>query len=358
MHLSNLWYLIVALFWVGFFVLEGFDFGVGMLHSFVGRTDVERRVAINSIGPFWDGNEVWLIVGGAAIFAAFPGWYATMFSTFYLPLVIVLVALIVRGVSFEFHRKLEDARWRAIWQWSLTIGSALIPLLLGTALGDLLHGLPIDKAHNYTGSFFGLLVPFGLFTGVTLTVVCLFLGSTYLTLKTTGELHDRISHLSGRIGWAAAVVVWIFVTWAHLGLGKGFVPNPLDAVAVMAAFAAAWLAVIEEEGWAFTAACLTIASAVGSIFFDLYPHVMVSTTSAAYNLTVANTASPSYTLTVMTVVAAVFFPVVLAYQAWNFWVFRSRIRSPRVGASTSSTDAGEASTASAGRGGLPAGDGQ
>jgi len=331
MHLSNLWYVIVALFWVGFFVLEGFDFGVGMLHSFVGKTDLERRVAVNSIGPFWDGNEVWLIVGGAAIFAAFPGWYATMFSTFYLALVVVLLALIIRGVSFEFQRKVDDPRWRAVWRWSLTVGSGLIPLLLGTALGDLLHGLPIDKAHNYTGSFFGLLVPFGLFTGITLTVVCLFLGSTYLTLKTTGELHDRISLLSGKIGWIAAILIWIFVTWSHLGLGKGFVPNPLDAVAVMAAFAAAWLAVVKQEGWAFTAACLAIASTVGSIFFDLYPHVMVSTTNAAYNLTVVNTASPSYTLKVMTVVAIVFFPVVLAYQAWNFWVFRSRIRSPRVG---------------------------
>jgi cytochrome d ubiquinol oxidase subunit II len=246
-----------------------------------------------------------------------------MFSAFYLALVVVLVALIVRGVSFEFQRKVDDPRWRAVWRWSLTVGSALIPLLLGTALGDLLHGLPIDSAHNYTGNFFGLLVPFGLFTGVTLTVVCLFLGSTYLTLKTTGELHDRISSLSGRIGWVAAVLVWIFVTWSHLGLGKGFVPNPLDAVAVMAAFAAAWLAEVEQEGWAFTAACLAIASTVGSIFFDLYPHVMVSTTNAAY------------TLKVMTIVAIVFFPVVLAYQAWNFWVFRSRIRSPRVGGTVS-----------------------
>ncbi len=338
MHLSNLWYVVVTLFWVGFFILEGFDFGVGMLHSFVGKTDLERRVAVNSIGPFWDGNEVWLIVAGAAIFAAFPGWYATMFSTFYLALVVVLVALMIRGVSFEFQRKVGDPRWQSVWRWSLTVGSALIPLLLGTALGDLLHGLPIDKAHNYTGSFFGLLVPFGLFTGITLTVVCLFLGSTYLTLKTTGELHDRISLLSGRIGWIAAILVWIFVTWSHLGLGKGFVPNPLDAVAVMAAFAAAWLAVVKQEGWAFTAASLAIASTVGSIFFDLYPHVMVSTTSAAYSLTVANTASPSYTLKVMTVVAIVFFPVVLAYQGWNFWVFRGRVRSQREEA-TSSTDA-------------------
>src|SRR5271165_52131 len=213
-HLNNIWFVIVGIFWVGYFVLEGFDLGVGMLHSFVGKDDVERRIAINTIGPVWDGNEVWLIVAGAAIFAAFPSWYATMFSTFYLALVVVLLALIIRGVSFEFQRKVDDPRWRATWRWSLTVGSALIPLLLGTALGDLLHGLPIDGAHNYTGSFFGLLVPFGLFTGVTLTVVCLFLGSTYLVLKTTGDLHDRISQLSGRIGWVAAVLVWIFVTWS------------------------------------------------------------------------------------------------------------------------------------------------
>jgi cytochrome d ubiquinol oxidase subunit II len=199
---------------------------------------------------------------------------------------------------------------------------------LGTALGDLLHGLPIDRAHNYTGSFFGLLVPFGLFTGVTLTVVCLFLGATYLSLKTTGEYHDRISRLSGQIGWVAAVLVWGFVTWAHLGLGRGFVPNPLDALAVMAAIAGAWLAVTKVEGWAFIAACLAVASAVGSIFFDLYPHVMVSTTNAAYNLTVANIASPSYTLKVMTVVSLIFFPLVLLYQGWTLYVFRDRLRSP------------------------------
>ena len=204
MQLDNIWFVIVAIFWVGFFILEGFDFGVGMLHSFVGRNDVERRIAVNSIGPNWDGNEMWLVIAGAATFAAFPGWYATMFSTFYLALLIVLVALIGRGVSFEYQRKIDNPRWRATWRWSLTIGSALIPLLLGTALGDLLHGLPINSDHNYTGSFWGLLVPYGLYTGLTLTVLSLFLGATYLTLKTDGALHDRCARLSGRLGWLAA----------------------------------------------------------------------------------------------------------------------------------------------------------
>ncbi len=252
-HLNNIWFIIVAVFWVGFFVLEGFDFGVGMLHSFVGRNDEERRVAVNSIGPIWDANEVWLIVAGATIFAAFPSWYATMFSTFYLALLLVLVALIVRGLSFEFNRKINDPRWRSTWRWSLTIGSLLIPFLLGTALGDLLHGLPIDSAHNYTGNFFGLLVPFGLYTGLTFTALSLFLGAAYLTLKTEGELHDRVARLSGRLGWVAALITFGWLTWIHVGLGAGFVPNPLEALALVAVVGAALLAEAHAEGWAFAA---------------------------------------------------------------------------------------------------------
>ncbi len=328
-YLNNIWFIIVAIFWVGFFVLEGFDFGVGMLHSFVGRDDVERRIAVNTIGPIWDGNEVWLVVAGAAIFAAFPSWYATMFSTFYLALVIVLVALIVRGVSFEFNRKIDNVRWRATWRWSLTIGSALIPLLLGTAFGDMLHGLPINSSHNYTGNFIGLLVPFGLYTGVTLTVLCLFLGAAYLTLKTDGALHDRVSKLSGRLGWLAVVITLGWLTWVHVGLSVGFVPNPIEALALVAVFAGAWLAESGSEGWAFAGAVVAIGSVVGSIFFELFPRVMVSSTNTAYNLTVSNSASPSYTLKVLSVVAIVFFPLVLAYQGWSLYVFRKRIIGPK-----------------------------
>ena len=185
--LGDLWFVIVAIFWVGFFVLEGFDFGVGMLHSFVGRNDLERRVLVNTIGPVWDGNEVWLIVAGAAIFAAFPGWYATMFSSLYLALVVLLAALMARGVSFEYQRKFDDPRWRSSWRWALTIGSALIPLLIGVALGDLLHGLPINSSHEFTGNFFDLLTPFGLWTGLTLLVLSLLMGATYLTLEDDGR---------------------------------------------------------------------------------------------------------------------------------------------------------------------------
>jgi cytochrome bd ubiquinol oxidase subunit II len=329
-QLDNIWFVIVAIFWVGFFILEGFDFGVGMLHSFVGRNDLERRIAVNSIGPNWDGNEMWLVIAAAATFAAFPGWYATMFSTFYLVMLIVLVALIGRGVSFEFQRKTDNPRWRATWRWSLTLGSFLIPLALGTALGDLLHGLPIDSDHNYTGSFWGLLVPYGLYTGITLTVLSLFLGATFLTLKTDGQLHQRCARISGRLGWLAAAVAFGWLTWSHVGLSVGFVPNPIDALALIAVVAAAWLAESRAQGWAFTAAAIAIGSIVGSIFFDLFPRVMVSSTNTTYNLTIANSASPSYTLTVMTVVAAIAVPVVLAYQAWSFWVFRKRLTSPPI----------------------------
>jgi cytochrome d ubiquinol oxidase subunit II len=324
-HLNNIWFVIIAIFWVGFFILEGFDFGVGMLHSFVGKDDVERRIVVNSIGPNWDGNEVWLIVAAAAIFAAFPSWYATMFSTLYLVMVIVLLALIVRGVSFEYHHKIDSARWRSTWKWSLTIGSALIPFLLGTALGDLLHGLPINSSHNYTGSFWGLLVPYGLYTGLTLTVLSLFLGAAYLALKTEGGLHERVTRLSGRLGWAAAVVTFGWLTWSHVGIGTGFVPNPIDALALIAIVGAAWSAESGLEGWAFAAGATAIGSVVGSIFFELFPRVMVSSTNAAYNLTVANSASNSYTLKVMTVVAVVIFPVVLLYQGWSLYVFRKRL---------------------------------
>ena len=266
---------------------------------------------------------------GAAIFAAFPSWYATMFSTFYLALLIVLVALIVRGVSFEYNRKIDNPRWRSTWRWSLTLGSLLVPFLLGTAFGDLLHGLPIDSAHNYTGNFFGLLVPFGLYTGVTVTVLSLFLGATYLSLKTDGALHDRVTRLAGRLGWVATVVTFGWLTWIHVGLGVGFLPNPFQVLALAAVIGAAMFAEAQSEGWAFAAASTAMASVLGSIFFELFPRVMVSTTNSAYNLTVANSASPSYTLKVMTVVAVVFFPVVLVYQGWSLYVFRKRITGPK-----------------------------
>jgi cytochrome d ubiquinol oxidase subunit II len=328
MHLHTLWFIVIAVLWVGFFVLEGFDFGVGVLHKIVGKTDTERRVAINSIGPFWDGNEVWLIVAGAGMFAAFPGWYATMFSALYLALLFVLVALMVRGVAFEWRGKSDDPRWRSAWSWCTTIGSLLIPLLIGVGLGDLLNGLPINRSHDYTGNFFNLLTPYGLWTGVTLLGLSLLHGATFLKLKTTDQVRARARAVARPLGSAAFVLVVGFVTWT-LGLGNTQVPGPVQVLAILAVIFAAILARSDQyDGWAFTASAIAIAATVGSIFIDLYPNVMISSTKAAYNLTVSNSASGSYALKVMTIVTVIFLPIVLAYQGWSFYVFRARVRTP------------------------------
>ena len=331
LHLHTLWFVLIAVLWVGFFVLEGFDFGVGMLHRLVGRTESEREVVVSTIGPWWDGNEVWLIVAGAGTFAAFPQWYATMFSALYLALVLVLVALMARGVSLEYTTKRAEPRWRERWRWALTVSSALIPLLLGIGLGDLLHGLPIDSGHEYTGSFWDLLTPYGIWTGLTLLGLCLLHGATFLKLRTTGVLRDRAQALGRPISWGATALVIGFVVWTRTFLGPD-VPDPVQALAVIAVVTAALLVGGEHDGWAFTASAIAIACCVGSIFIELYPNVMVSSTNSAYDLTVANSASGGYALKVMTIVAVVMLPVVLLYQGWSFHVFRGRLQGPASGA--------------------------
>ncbi len=328
LHLHTLWFVVLAVLWVGFFVLEGFDLGVGVLHTIVGRTETERRVVINTIGPWWDGNEVWLIVAGAGTFAAFPGWYATMFSALYLALLLTLAALMARGAAFEFKGKGDGERWRRTWTWCTTIGSLLIPLLLGIGLGDLLNGLPIDSSHEFTGNFFDLLTPYGLWTGVTLLSLCLLHGATFLALRTTDQLRDRARALARPLGWAACAFVMGFVIWTILVAGHADIPGPVQILAVIAVVFAARLASTNSDGWAFVSSAVAIAATVGSLFIELYPNVMVSSTSAAYNLTVENSASGHYALVVMTVVTAIFLPLVLLYQGWSFHVFRGRLKAP------------------------------
>ena len=325
MTLVPFWFIVITVLWTGFFVLEGFDFGVGMLHGAVGKDEAGRRAAINTIGPLWDGNEVWLIVAGAAIFAAFPGWYATMFSGFYLALVLLLASLIVRGVSFEYRGKRDADRWRRTWDVLLTVGSVLAPLLIGVALGDLLHGLPINASQEYTGSFWNLLQPYGLFTGLTLVLICLLHGATFLCLKTTGEMRERSWRLARQVAPVTGAAVVAFAVWTHVTSSSTFFLNPVELLAVLAALAAIWLVYEHREGFAFAATTVTMAASIASIFVGLYPNVMVSSTNAAYNLTVHNTASGGYSLKVMTVVVIIFLPFVLAYQAWTYYVFRRRI---------------------------------
>jgi cytochrome d ubiquinol oxidase subunit II len=338
-HLHTVWFVIVASFWVGFFVLEGFDFGVGALHAIVGRTEPERKLALSTIGPWWDGNEVWLVVAGAGMFAAFPGWYATMFSALYLALLIVLFALMARGVASEFKDKREDARWRANWRWAMTVGCVLVPLLLGVGLGDLLNGLPIDSGHEFTGNFFDLLTPYGLWTGVTLLGLSLLHGATFLKLRTTDQVRERARAVARPLGWLAIVLVVGWVVWTRSVAGGPDVPQPVEVLAVIAVAFAARMAISDHDGLAFSASAIAIAATVGSIFIDLYPNVMISSTNAAYNLTVNNAASGHYALTVMTVVAVIFFPLVLVYQGWSFHVFRARLKSPSAGSDPSVTPA-------------------
>jgi cytochrome d ubiquinol oxidase subunit II len=319
------WYIIITILWTGFFVLEGFDFGVGMLHDLVGRDNAERRAAINTIGPLWDGNEVWLIVAAAAMFAAFPGWYATMFSAYNLVFVLLLASLIARGLAFEYRGKRDAASWRRTWDVALTAGSVLAPLLIGIALGGLLNGLPINSSQDFTGSFWDLLRPYALWTGITLVLVCALHGATFTALKTTGEMHERSRVLARRVAPFTAAFVIGFTIWTHVTANRGFFLNAIELLAVLAVLAAIWQVYARRDGWAFTATAVTIAACIISIFTDLYPNLMVSTTNPAYSVTVSNAASPHYTLTIMTVVTALLLPVVLLYQAWTYYVFRKRV---------------------------------
>ena len=339
MQLHTIWFIVIAVLWVGFFVLDGYDFGVGALHMWVGKTETERRVAINTIGPWWDGNEVWLIVAGASLFAAFPGWYATMFSALYLALLLVLVALFARGVSFEWRGKRDDPRWRTGWSWALTVGSILIPLLVGVALGDLLNGLPINQHHDFTGDFFDLLTGYGLMTGVTLLALCLLHGATFLKLRTAGEMRDRARAAGRVIGPVAIIVNLAWVIWTLVVIGGGTVPQPTQIFGMIAVIFAWGLTNTDRDGWAFASSAVALAAAVGQIFIALYPNVMVSSTNHAYNLTVNNVASGHYALVVMTVVAVLFLPLVLLYQGWSFHVFHGRVTGPPASADTSSSGA-------------------
>ena len=325
MNLADVWFVIIAVFWTGFFVLEGFDFGVGALHALIGRSENERRTAINTIAPFWDGNEVWLVVGAAAIFAAFPAWYATWLSALYLGIVLLLIALIARGVSIEWRGKGRAGSWRGWWSLALTGGSIVAPLVLGIALGDLLAGLPIDQDGAFTGRVWSIFTGFGVWTGLTLVALCLLHGATFLAIRTTGDLRQRATRWSRMLGVVAFVMVAVFAIWTALMAQPGWPAYLLLAVALIAIVGAFLAARRGAEKAAFAATAIAIAATVGSLFASLFPDVIVSSTSSANSLTIAGAASGEYALTVMTVVAAIFFPIVLLYQGYTYIVLRRRI---------------------------------
>ncbi|WP_182525717.1 cytochrome d ubiquinol oxidase subunit II [Nocardioides dongkuii] len=324
MELTTVWFILITVLWVGYFTLEGFDFGVGMLLPVLAEDDTERRVMINTIGPVWDGNEVWVLVAGGATFAAFPEWYATLFSGFYLPLLLILLALIVRNLGFEYRHKRPERRWQSRWDAAIIVGSFLPAVLWGVAFANIVGGVPIDADKEFTGSLFTLLNPYGLLGGLVTLLLFLTHGAMFVALKTDGDIRHRARALAVRLGVGAAVAAVVFLAWTQERTG-----TPASAVvfvlAALALVAGILSARAGREGWAFLGTFVTIGLAVTGLFLALFPDVMPSTTDAAFSLTTTNAAATAYTLTVMTWVAAIFTPIVLGYQAWTYWVFRKRI---------------------------------
>jgi cytochrome d ubiquinol oxidase subunit II len=327
MELNVLWFILVGVLFTGFFFLEGFDYGVGMLLPFIGKNDVERRTVINTIGPFWDGNEVWMITAGGALFAAFPHVYATMFSGFYMALFLMLLALILRGVAIEFRSKDESSQWRSTWDWMIFIGSCLPALLWGVAVTNLIQGIPINAKMQYAGSFFDLLSPYTLVGGIAFLLVFLFHGALFLTLRVEGELIERSRRSAVSIGVlaAAAFLVLVGLTYTNTDLFKSVLASTslLGAVVVFVlGYVLVWM---KKFGWAFAMSGLAIVFTTVAFFSGLFPRIMVSSLNPMWNLTIYNASSSAYTLKIMSFAALALVPIVLAYQGWTYWVFRKRV---------------------------------
>ena len=339
MSLADVWFVLVAVLWSGYFVLEGFDFGVGMLLPFLPRDESERSAMLQSIGPVWDGNEVWLVTAGGATFAAFPAWYATMFSALYLALLLVLVCLIVRVLSFEWRSKSRKRRWRTFWMWANAVGSFGASFVWGVGLSNLLYGLPIDSSGNFTGGFLDLFNGYTLLGGISVVALFAYHGATYLTIRTTGDLCERSGRAARTLSVAAAFIGSGFLAWTvHVAIDrndKGVAAPLVPALLGIAALvAAALVSSRRRSGWAFVLTAAATVLWVATLFSSLYPRVMVSSTSFSDSLTVSNASSAHYTLAVMTVVAAICVPLILVYQGWTYHVFRARVAGGAIPGST------------------------
>jgi len=329
MDLNIFWFILVAVLYSVFFVLEGFDFGVGMLLPVLGKNDAERRAILHTIGPHWDGNEVWLLTAGGATFAAFPQWYATLFSGFYLPLFILLLALIVRGVGFEFRSKDDDPRWRSLWDWAIFVGSLVPGLLLGVAFSNMVQGVPIDAKMQYVGGFFNLLNPYALLGGVVAVLAFALHGALLINLKTSGELMEKARKTVPKLFWPTLV---LFVAFAiatcfttDILSRPGINPAFVLALAGLALLLAGWFIRYKQAAWAFSMTSTGIVLTSVTLFMTLFPRVMVSSLSPIWSMTIYTAASGPYTLKIMTIVAVILVPIVLAYQAWSYWFFRQRV---------------------------------
>ncbi|MDO7906382.1 cytochrome d ubiquinol oxidase subunit II [Paenibacillus sp. JX-17] len=329
MLLSELWFVLVGVLFIGFFFLEGFDFGVGMSTALIARNDTQKRMLINSIGPFWDGNEVWLITAGGAMFAAFPHWYATLFSGFYLPLVVLLLALIGRGVAFEFRGKVESATWRKVWDIVIPVSSFLPPFLLGVVFATLMKGMPIDQSMNMHAGFFDVVNLYTVVGGLTVTLLCLVHGQLFTVLRTTGELQESARRMAARLLVPLAALLLVFGVMTYFMTDvfevRGGMLTAAGIIGVVAFVLAGYFASKRRDGWAFGMTGAVIAIAIGSVFIGLFPRVMVSSLGSMFDLTVYNASSGHYSLKVMTIVALSLLPFVLGYQIWSYFVFHKRL---------------------------------
>jgi cytochrome d ubiquinol oxidase subunit II len=324
MELHDVWFVLIAVLWTGYFFLEGFDFGVGILTKLLARDRTEKRVLINTIGPVWDGNEVWLLTAAGATFAAFPEWYATLFSGFYLPLLLILVCLIVRGVAFEYRVKRPDEYWQRNWENAIFWASLIPAFMWGVAFGNIVHGVKIDRNFEYVGTLWDLLNPYAILGGLVTLTLFTFHGTVFAGLKTVGDIRERARKLALKLGLVTAALALGFLIWTQVDSGDG---KSLAAAIVAVASLVVALGAVKagREGWAFMLSGLTIIAVVAMFFLSLFPNVMPSSLNDEWSLTVTNASSGPYTLKVMTWCAGIATPIVLLYQSWTYWVFRKRI---------------------------------
>jgi cytochrome d ubiquinol oxidase subunit II len=329
MDLNTIWFIFITIFFCGFFFLEGFDYGVGILLPFISQKDKERRAVINTIGPVWDGNEVWMITAGAALFASFPEVYATLFSGFYLALIFMVMGLVIRGVAFEFRSKREGAAWRNRWDWAIFAGSLVPALLWGVAVANMMRGFAIDAEFHYYGGLLPLLNPFSLLGGLVFVGLFTLHGAGFLGIKLTGELKQRAKDLAGKLWIPIVLLAVFFLVWTYLATDilnnpgfDGLIPAVLAAVALLAY---GWLLRKGKEGWTFISGGLVILLATIMVFSGLYPRILISTLDPSNSLTVYNSAASAYSLRLFTIVALILLPAVIIYQSWTYWVFRERI---------------------------------
>ncbi|GAA3912414.1 cytochrome d ubiquinol oxidase subunit II [Microbacterium invictum] len=335
MDLAYLWFFIVGILFVGYFVLDGFDFGVGMSLPFLGKDEVSRRQVINTIGPVWDLNETWVIVAGACLFAAFPEWYATLFSGFYLALLVILLALIARGVSFEYRHQRDSLKWKRGFDRMIFWGSVLPALLWGVAVGNIVQGVPLDADHEFTGSLLTLLNPYGLWVGVTTLLLFWLHGVYFIGLKTDGQVHDDAQSLAKKLAvptvvFAAGTVIWTVMIAAGREAPLLWAVIACGVIAALALLASVALNRADRDGKAFASGAVTIVFAVLTLWLALFPFVMPSSPDLANSLTIENASSTDLTLQIMSWAALIFLPLVLLYQGWTYWVFRKRVTRSRM----------------------------